>query len=131
MARCTEAILFVERNMHDWAFNKAFDAADQFLRWAAKYWHSRMGGSEVDSTHIRQTLIDSFHMMRIATVLVHPMVPAGCEKIRDQLRMDENFWNWEYIFEPCTFFMADPAEHQLKFLAPPEDFFEKHPSQFS
>jgi methionyl-tRNA synthetase len=131
LERCKETILVVERAMHARTFNKAFDAADQLMRWTNKRWHREMGGGtdEVDPDRIRQVLIDAFHLLRVSTVLVHPIAPRGCEKIREQLVVGDAFWSWAHIFEPVTFFMEDPEQHVLKVLEPREDFFEKHPSQ--
>jgi methionyl-tRNA synthetase len=60
---------------------------------------------------------------------MHPITPEGTEMIFEYLNLDENFWNWERIFEPVYFFMDNPVEHKLKFLEPRVDFFKKHPSQ--
>jgi len=76
-----------------------------------------------------KTLIDAFHMVRTATVLVHPIAPEGTEMVREYLNVDERFWNWDHIFDTVYDFMADPAQHKLKFLEPRIDFFIKHPSQ--
>jgi len=129
--RCTEAILAVERAMHARTFNKAFDAADQLMRWTNKLWHREMGGGPdgMAPERLQQVLVDTFHLLRVSTVLVHPIAPRGCEKIREQLALGTRFWSWDHIFEPVYFFMDDPETHALKFLAPREDFFEKHPSQ--
>ena len=62
--------------------------------------------------------------------LIHPIAPRGCELIREYLNVDENVWNWELIFEPITTLMDDAETHELKFLEPRFDFFEKHESQF-
>ena len=37
--------------------------------------------------------------------------------------------DWARIFEPLSAFMPDPTEHELKFLEPRVDLFDKHPSQ--
>lgn len=76
-----------------------------------------------------QALIDAFHMVRVAAVLMHLIAPEGTEKVRAYLRLGEEFWSWERIFESLYTFMEDPAEHRLEFLEPRVDFFEKHPSQ--
>ncbi len=76
-----------------------------------------------------QILADAFHMIRTATALMHPIAPMGTEMIREYLNLGEDFWNWEWIFEPVYFFMNDPQEHRLKFLEPRVDFFKKHSNQ--
>jgi methionyl-tRNA synthetase len=131
VARCEEAILTIERCMYEKTFNKAFDEADQFMRWANKYWHGEMGDRSrvLEPSHVAQVLVNAFHLLRIATVLVHPIAPKGCDTIRNQLQLDERFWSWDHIFEPVYFFMDDPQTHRPKFLEPRSDFFEKHASQ--
>jgi len=78
-----------------------------------------------------QVLADTFHMVRTAAVLMHPLAPQGTEMIREYLRLGEEFWSWDRIFEPIYSFMDDPYNHKLKFLEPRVDFFKKHPRQIS
>ncbi len=49
--------------------------------------------------------------------------------IRCYLRLGEELWSWDRIFEPIYAFMDRPEEHNLEFLEPRVDFFKKHPSQ--
>ena len=60
---------------------------------------------------------------------MHPIAPEGTEMILEYLKLSEDFWNWDRIFEPVYTFMDNPKEHKLKFLEPRVDFFKKHPSQ--
>jgi methionyl-tRNA synthetase len=73
----------------------------------------------------RQAVLDAFHMVRVATTLLHPIAPVGTEKVREQLGVDERLWMWEYIFEPLPYFFADGAAHRFAALPPKADFFEK------
>jgi methionyl-tRNA synthetase len=68
-------------------------------------------------------------MVRTATILAHPIAPKGTEMVREYLKLDDSFWNWDHIFDTVYDFMADPSNHKLKFLEPRIDFFIKHPSQ--
>jgi len=77
----------------------------------------------------QQALIDAFHMLRVAAVLMHPIAPEGTEMIREYLNVGEEFWSWDRVFDPLYAFMKNPAEHKLKVLEPRVDFFKKHPSQ--
>ena len=57
---------------------------DDFIRWAQK--HSRATVLEAaegadDADMRRQILVDSFFMLRVALVAMHPVAPDGCEKI--------------------------------------------------
>ena len=78
----------------------------------------------------KQTLIDAFHMLRVAAVLTHPVAPMGTELLVSYLGFDEDFFSWERIFDTVYDFCEDKENHQLKTLEPRFDFFPKHPSQF-
>ena len=124
-ARSDQVILEYERLISQFAFDKLFELLNLYLRDANKDW-SRRAKSE-DPAEIRQLLIDMFHIVRVAAALFHPIVPDGCEMIREYLHIDERLWDWQYIFEPLRFFMAE--DHTFRFLEPRVDFFKKHPMQ--
>ena len=124
------SLLDYERLMADKRFPQAFGVAEKFIRQANKTWAAGSKAARADESLWPQALADSFHNLRVAASLMHPIVPFGCEKIREQLNLDERLWSWEHIFEPLTFFMDDPDTHALKALAAREDFFAPHPSQF-
>jgi methionyl-tRNA synthetase len=98
-----------------------------------KYWAANMKEAELknDGRLREQTLINAFHMVRTAAVLMHPIAPVGTEMIREYLNVNDKFWDWNYIFEPVYFFIDDLQNHKLKFLEPRVDFFKKHPSQIN
>lgn len=119
------AILNYENHMYRFELHQVYNDLDSYIRNASKYWAK----NSKDEDNIRQTLIDAFYMLKVATVLSHPVVPKGCEKICDYLNIDQDlFFNWEYIFEGLDRFVDD--NHKLKTLQEKEDFFVKHPSQF-
>ena len=125
-----KAILDYELVMFRHEFHQAVTIIGDYIREINQRWsHSKPYDESCDPAVQRQALIDAFHMVRVATVLMHPIAPAGTEMIRQYLRVGEEFWSWARIFEPLYAFMADPATHRLEFLAPRVDFFEKHPSQ--
>jgi len=119
-------ILEYERLMSYISFDRVFELLNIYLRDASKDWAMR--SKSTDAKEIEQLLADSFHVVRVAATLFHPITPLGCEMIREYLRIDERLWNWEYIFEPLTFFTG--KVHAFKFLEPRVDFFKKHFSQF-
>ena len=77
----------------------------------------------------KQTVIDTFHYMRVAIALMRPIAPFGTDMVRDYMNFSEDFWDWKTIFEPIYHFMKNPESHKLKFLEPRIDFFKKHQSQ--
>lgn len=126
-----EVILQYERYMYEHEFHQVMNLMDTYIRNINKYW-SRVikEADEADDNELRlQLLADAFHMVRTASVLMHPIAPEGTEMIREYLKLGKEFWSWNHIFENVYFFMENPNEHQLKFLEPRVDFFTKHPSQ--
>jgi len=119
------SVLQYEKSMHGHMFHQAFNIADKYIRSLSKFWakQSKAYNAQEHPTEFSQFLIDSFHMLRVATVLLHPIAPKGTESIRIQLNVDERFWSWDYIFETIYFFMDDPDTHQPIELPPRTDFF--------
>lgn len=132
IAEAHHIILEVERLIYRYEFHLVMNALDLYIRNMNKYWvkNIRQAEEQNDDSLRRQVLIDCFHMVRTAAVLVHPIAPEGTEMIREYLGMDESFWRWDRIFEPIYAFMTEPERHPLKFLEPRVDFFKKHPAQF-
>ena len=126
-----KTILEYEKLMSRCEFHSVMNLLDTYLRNINKYWAGNIRTAEQnnDANLRTKTLIDAFHMVRTATVLVHPIAPKGTEMVREYLNFGDDFWNWERIFQTLYDFMADPPNHKLKFLEPRVDFFEKHPSQ--
>jgi methionyl-tRNA synthetase len=127
------AILAFEDSMFRHEFHKAMAVLDNYIRQINKYWTRSMNvreGDAITDAH-RQTLIDTFHMVRVAAVLLHPIAPDGTAMLLEYLGFGEEFWSWDRIFDTIYDFMSDPATHRFKFLEPRVDFFPKHPSQVS
>jgi methionyl-tRNA synthetase len=119
--------------MADRKFHLVMNLLDTYIRDINKYWSRmiRIFENTNEQKIIWQLLIDAFHMVRVAALLMHPIAPTGTEMIRDYLRLDERFWDWAYAFEPVYAFMTDLEDHQVRFLEPRVDFFPKHPSQLT
>ena len=130
--QANNCIIDYEKAMYRHEFHQVMSVMDKFIRSINKIWSEKMREADDEDREdpVRlQTLIDTFHMVRVACVLMHPIAPGGTEMVREYLMFDESFWSWEHIFGNCYFFMKDPHNHKLKFLEPRVDFFEKHPSQ--
>ena len=133
LEEANEAVLTYERQMHNHEFHSVIYVLDSYIRKTSKYWASNMKLAETnDDNQLRkQVLIDSFHTVRIAITLIHPIAPNSCEMVREYLNVNEKLWNWDYIFKPIYTFMEDTLTHKLKYLEPRVDFFEKHENQIS
>ena len=122
------AILNYENHMYKFELHQVFNDLDSYIRNASKYWSKNSN----DETNIKQTLIDSFYMAKVATVLSHPIVPFGSEKTCEYLNVDKDkFFSWDNIFDGIYEIIDDKENHQLKQLNQHEDFYTKHPSQFN
>lgn len=127
-----KAVLDYERFMYRFEFHQATYVLDTYIRKASKYMVKNLGDADkTENDELRkQTLIDVFHMIKTAAVLLHPMAPDGTEKILEYLQLDESFWSWDKIFDTMESF-CNSNPHKLKFLEPRVDFFTRHPSQFN
>ncbi len=131
-----ETVLNYEKYMYRYEFHLVMSLMDNYIRNINKHWSQKYNEykEKDDESILMQLFIDAFHMLRTAAVLMHPVAPEGTEMILDYLALDvkdEEFWSWEYIFEPITAFMDNPEQHKFKSLPPRTDFFEKHPSQYN
>jgi len=120
-----EVILKYERMMSEFAFDNVFELLNIFLRDANKDWSAR--SKSEDKADINQLLADMFHVIRVAAALFHPIVPEGCEMIREYLNVNDRIWDWRYIFDAFDTFIGE--NHKFTFLEPRVDFFKKHQSQ--
>lgn len=127
-----ETILKYEETMYRFEFHSVINILDTYIRQANKYWAKNIAQAdkEDDAELRKQTLINAFHMVRVACLLSHPIVPAGCEKTMEYLNIGEEVWSWDHAFEDIYYFLEDKENHQIRTLEAKEDFFEKHPSQF-
>ena len=132
-----KALADYEAIMHKAELHSAFSCADEFIRWGSKYWAAGIkdAADAEDMDARRQVLLDSFYLVRIAALLMHPIVPSGCEMICEYFQVDPAvFFDWradlDNLEELCTAEEVAAGAHPVKELPPRTDFFKKHPSQF-
>ncbi|MBE6841301.1 MAG: methionine--tRNA ligase [Ruminococcus sp.] len=127
-----KAVLDYERFMYRFEFHQATYVLDTYIRKASKYMVKNLGDADkTENDELRRkTLVNVFHIIRTAAVLLHPMAPNGTEMILEYLGLDESFWSWDRIFDTIADFTGG-KEYKLKFLEPRVDFFKRHPSQFA
>jgi methionyl-tRNA synthetase len=132
LAEARTAILAFESAMLRHVFHEAMAVVDNYTRSINKRWTTTVKpGTELsaDDPSLRQVLVDVFYMVKVATVLLHPIAPFGTERIREYLGVGEELWSWQRIFDPLPSFFPNPETHTLKVLEARVDFFPKHPSQ--
>ncbi len=131
-----QAALAFERAMHRFELNRALSVCDEYLRAANKRWSdaSKAAKNDGDDAAMAQALVNAFHELRVATVLMHGIVPAGCELICEHFSIEpDTFFSWDHIFDTCDELVESlgeqPGAHAVKPLPPRFDFFVKHESQ--
>jgi methionyl-tRNA synthetase len=126
LQRSRETVLDYEAAMAHHEFHTAITAAADYVRELNKRWAQHQPFYDDCEPAVRkQTVIDAFHMVRTAVVLMHPIAPVGTEKVREQLGVGSELWDWNRIFEPLDSLIPDLAEHRFAELPPKADFFEK------
>ncbi|MCM1577400.1 MAG: class I tRNA ligase family protein [Ruminococcus sp.] len=136
LAEAEKAVLEYERFMYKTEFHQVTYVLDSFIRKASKYMAKAKGdadkaeknGEENADALRREYLVNTFHMIKTAMVLLHPLSPKGSENLREYLGFGEEVWDWSRIFDTPDKFVTEG--HKLKFLEQRQDFFVRHPSQF-
>lgn len=132
LAECEKAVLEYERFMYKFEFHQVTYVLDSLIRKASKYMaKAKADADKADDNEMRRKwLINVFHYIKTAAVLLHPIAPRGTEMVREYLCVDETLWSWDGIFDTFEQLLG-AGEHQLKFLEPRVDFFTRHESQFN
>lgn len=134
VALCDEATLAFERSAHEFNAHECLAIAEEFGRTANKRWGDASKAARDDDAAYRQALADAFRYLRTLTLLMHPVVPQGCERIAQMLHLPaERFFSWDYAFdgvrEVASAHGSEAADFAIDELPPRFDFFEKHESQ--
>ena len=130
LALSEQAVLKFELLMFKHEFHSTIEVLGVYLRDINQRWsRGKPYNQDCDPDLRRQTVIDCFHMVRVAATLVHPIAPSGTEMIREYLCLGEELWSWDHIFDTLYDLMPDPSTHEFKTLEPRVDFFPKHKSQ--
>ena len=131
-AMAEKAVLEYERHMYNHDFHRISYVLDDFIRSANKHWvnNVKVADATGDMEFRKQLIADCFYACKVMAILIHPIVPEGCEMFREYLNVGEELWDWNYILEPVSFYVGDVEGHELKYLEPRVDFFKKHDCQF-
>ena len=133
LAESEKAVLEYERFMYKFEFHQVTYVLDSYIRKASKYMaKAKAEADKADDNELRRKwLVNVFHMIKTAAVLLHPIAPDGTEMVRDYMNLGDELWNWEHIFDTLSdTLLKGESEHELKFLEPRVDFFKRHESQF-
>lgn len=133
LAESEKAVLEYERFMYKFEFHQVTYVLDSYIRKASKYMaKAKAEADKADDNELRKKwLVNVFHMIKTAAVLLHPIAPDGTEMVRDYMNLSGELWNWDHIFDTLAdSILKGETEHELKFLEPRVDFFKRHESQF-
>ena len=133
LADSEKAVLEYERFMYKFEFHQVTYVLDSYIRKASKYMaKAKAEADKADDNELRRKwLINVFHMVKTAAVLLHPIAPDGTKMVQDYMKLDDSMWNWDYIFDPMSSnILKGETDHEIKFLEPRVDFFKRHESQF-
>ena len=132
-----EALRSYDALMHEVKLHNVMSLADEFIRWSNKFWADGIkaadGAGDLEAR--RAVLRDSFYLLRVCALMMHPVVPAGCELIAEHLDVDvARLFSWSADFEGmdelCGEAEVVAGAHKVKELPPRFDFFRKHESQY-
>ena len=131
---CDKATLDFERAAYLFNAHEALSIAEEFGRTANKRWDDASKAAKGDDAAYRQALADAFRYLRTLTLLMHPVVPGGCELIASKLHVIKSlFFSWDHAFESVreiiSCYADKPEDYRIAELPPRFDFFEKHESQ--
>jgi methionyl-tRNA synthetase len=136
-AAAIEATLAYEQAMYETNLHGALSIAEAFGREANKRWDSasKAASQAGDEAAYAQALADAFDALHTLALLMHPIVPEGCERICGELALDPaSFFSWDYAFSPLSSLVeaaGSTLPHAIHELPPRTDFFRAHESQFA
>ena len=117
-------ILFIEQSMARQEFHTGIEQIGGYIRDINKLWtEQKPYADDCPAERRQQALIDAFHMVRVAITLLHPIAPTGAEKVREQLGVGPELWDWSRIFDPLESFVG--PDHRFAHLPQHSDFFDK------
>ncbi len=119
------ALTLYDHAMKKAELHTALTVCDEFIRFSNKKWADgiSIADSEEDMAARRQILGDAAYLLWVCTLLMHPIVPAGCEDICTKLQFDpQQFFSWDHAFESLAE-LDKPEDHAVEELPPRYDFF--------
>lgn len=124
--RALDALATYDLTMKKAEFHSIMAQMDEFIRFANKVWADGISAAEAtDNAQTRtQTLCDAAYLLWVCTLLMHPIVPAGCEDICVKLKFSpEEFFNWQHDFLSLRELDSAHEWHHVCELEPRYDFF--------
>lgn len=127
----TLTILKYEKLMFDNKFHMVMYELDSYIRNINKYWVANIKTCENDTDKLKQLIIDTLHMCKVAMILLHPVTPVNIEKLADDLKVSHDIFSWNTINDPIYDFVEDKNNYKPKFIEARYDFFSKPECQLN
>ena len=124
------SLLKYEKLMSEQKLHMVSYELDTYIRNINKYWVKYSSEFENNRELEKQVIVNTLHMVRVAMLELHPVVPVGIENLAEFMGINKDIFKWENEDKLIYDFIESPEHHKPKFLNPREDFFVKHPSQF-
>ncbi|HAM15517.1 MAG TPA: methionine--tRNA ligase [Eggerthellaceae bacterium] len=126
--RAQQALADYDRTMKKAELHSIMSLADEFIRYSNKVWADGISAAEgaEDADARAQVLADAAYLLWICTLIMHPVVPAGCEDICDKLQFDPlAFFSWNHDFATLAELDGEAAAdgHAVQELPARYDFF--------
>ncbi len=126
VAQAHKTLSTYDRIMKAAELHSIMSLMDEFIRYSNKIWAdgiSKVESSQDDANRI-QVLGDAAYLLWICALLMHPIVPRGCEDICEKLNFDPNlFFSWKHQFMSLNELTDNEQSHQVCELEPRYDFF--------
>ena len=123
--RAHEALAAYDRTMKKAELHSIMSLMDGFIRYANKTWADGISAAEAagDGDARRRVLAEAAYLLWVCALLMHPVVPAGCEDICAKLAFDPAaFFSWDHDFLSLAELDAS-GTHAVEELPPRYDFF--------
>lgn len=123
--RAHQALADYDRTMKKAELHTIMTICDEFIRFANKTWADGVSAADAadDAQARRQVLADAAYLLWVCTLMMHPIVPAGCEDICEKLQFDPGkFFTWDNEFNSLAE-LDSATEHVVAELPPRYDFF--------
>ena len=129
--RAHKVLADYDRTMKKAELHTIMSLMDEFIRFANKTWADGISAAEAaeDVQARRQVLADAAYLLWVCTLLMHPVVPRGCEDICAKLDFDASeFFSWQHDFTSLSELESskgegEKADHAVQELPPRYDFF--------
>ena len=123
--RAHKVLADYDRTMKKAELHSIMSLMDEFIRYANKTWADGISAVESDGDSLtrRQVLADAAYLLWVCTLLMHPVVPAGCADICEKLAFDPStFFSWDHEFASLAE-LDEASDHAVTELPPRYDFF--------